>query len=226
MENYFKIQLFLYILLMSAIIVLCSDSVAYCGDDRMVKLEVKILSLAKENSPKLYDALDEIDKLPIDEAISLYVGLIDYYIGEHGTEIHLERATKIGEKIIPFLIEKRNMPLMCLEQYKSLCVKDIEERNRKIGWIIDAIKKGIVLYAEYPESLKLEVETNVKIVKIFLEDYKKSKGKLPKDLHILKEYVWKEYGYKLKIFNPWGQPLKYLSQKGNKYILEPGSDMP
>mgnify|MGYP001075978375 CR=1 FL=1 len=106
---------------------LFSGLVGYCQSDRTQELEDKILRLAKENSPQLYDALDEIDRLPSDQAASLLVRLVDYYLGEHASEYRSEKLTKIGEQVIPLLVKKRNGPLMCLERYKSLCTGSIED---------------------------------------------------------------------------------------------------
>jgi hypothetical protein len=192
---------------------------AYCASDKMTEFENRILSLAKNHSPKLYEELENIERLPSNTAITICVDLTDYYLGEHGSEILMEKATKIGEKILPFLIERRNSRLNCLVKYKELCVTNIEERNRKIDWMIDAINKGIVLYAEYPKDLQLAAEDDIKIVKIFIEDYRKNVGALPQDLNVLREYVWRKYGYKLRIHNPWGYPLKYILQQGKNYLL-------
>lgn len=221
-----KVKHSIIILIFLIFIILSFGSVAYCKNNNREKLRDKILSLAMDNSPKLYDTLDQIDRLPIYEAMNLHMELTNYYIGEHGSEVLSEKITKIGDKIIPFLVEERYISLMCSDRYKSMCRK-LEERNREIERMIDAIKKGIILYAEFPENLKTEHERDLKIIKLFLEDYKRKEGNYPKDLHILREYVWKGYGYKLRIFSPWfGQPLKYLPQNEDKYILEAGQDTP
>ena len=88
------------------------------------------------------------------------------------------------------------------------------------------IKKGNVLYSQYPTSLKAEVRMRMTILEIFLEDYKRSFGKFPPDLAVLREYAWKEYGYKLKIYNPWGQKVVYNpTNNAEKYFIAPGSDI-
>jgi hypothetical protein len=83
-----------------------------------------------------------------------------------------------------------------------------------------------VSYAIFPENLDIEAKGYLGIIEIFLEDYKKKKGNFPKDLHELREYAWREYGYKLKVFNPWGQPYKYSLRDNDKYVLEIGDDNP
>lgn len=205
--------------------ILYCAALSYSGSNNKAEIRDKILSLALEEKSEMLNAIEETDKLGLrdDELISLYMELLDYYTGEGPGEILSEKITSMGDKIFPFLIEKKNMPLKCLEKYERLCAyKDVKERNIKIANMIDAIKKGIVLYAEYPENLKIEAEEDLKIIGIFLEDYRKNKRKLPKNLHILRMYVCKEYGYKLKTFNPWGYPFNYSPQKGNKYILGVG----
>jgi len=174
------------------------------------------------------DAIEEIDKhlLRDEELISLYMELLDYYIGEGPGEILSEKITGMGERILPFLIEKKNSTFKCLDKYRPFCYKNAEERNVKIRSIIAAIKKGIILYAVFPEKLKTEVDQSMKIVRIFLEDFRRNKKTFPRDLNVLKEYVWQQYGYKLKIFNPWGEPFKYISKSGDKYTLEPGKGAP
>jgi hypothetical protein len=132
----------------------------------------------------------------------------------------------MGDRILPFLIEKKNSPLTCLDKYRRFCYKNAEQRNVKIESDIAAIKKGIILYAEFPKKSKEEVEQNMKIVKIFLEDYRRNKKTFPRDLNVLREYAWQQYGYKLKILNPWGEPLKYARKSGDKYSLEAGKGAP
>lgn len=174
------------------------------------------------------DAIEQIDKhhLQDDELISLYIELQDYYIGEGPGEILAEKITAMGERIVPFLVEKRNAPLKCLEKYRLYCYKNAKQRNVKIKSEISAIKKGIILYPVFPEKLKAEVEQDIKIVRIFLEDFRRNKKAFPKNLNVLREYAWQQYGYKLKIFNPWGEPLKYALKSPDKYGLEPGEGAP
>jgi hypothetical protein len=200
---------------------------SYSENTKIIEIRDKILSLALKNSPKILKVLKEIDKtgLTEEELINLYIELLDYYIGEGGGEILCEKITRLQDKVLPFLIEKKNTPLKPLEKYKNLSYNSIEERNIKIIDMIDKIRKGIVAYAEYPASLKKEVIKELKIIRIFIEDYRREKGKLPENLDILREYAFKEYGYKLKILNPWGQPFKYLPLDMEKYVLEAGSDI-
>jgi hypothetical protein len=174
------------------------------------------------------DAIIEVDKFHLqeEELISLYIGLLDYYIGEGPGEILCEKITAMGDKIMPFLIEKKNSPLICEEKYKRFCYRDTEERNVKIESCINAIKDGEILYAVFPENLEKEVEANMKILRIFLEDFKRNKKRPPKDLKVLREHAWRQYGYKLRILNPWGQPLKYSLKGGNNYVLEAGKKDP
>jgi hypothetical protein len=164
------------------------------------------------------DAIREVDKrhLREEELITLYMELLDHYIGEGPGEILSEKITAMGDRIMPFLIEKKNSPL------KGFSYKDTEERNLKIESCINAIRDGKILYAVFPENLEKGVEANMKILRIFLEDFKKSKKRLPKDLKVLREYAWQQYGCKLRILNPWGQPLKYSLKGGNNYVLEAG----
>lgn len=81
-------------------------------------------------------------------------------------------------------------------------------------------------YQVFPENLEREAENSMKIVRIFLEDFKKQNGSFPKDLNVLREHGWKQYRYKLMIVNPWGQPFKYLVKGKDKYILEAGRKYP
>ena len=92
---------------------------------------------------------------------------------------------------------------------------------------IEAIKQGIIFYAIFPENLSVEAERYLKIIEIFIEDYKKRQGTYPEHLLALREFAWTQYGYKISILNPWGQPYRYfLSQDKHKYRLEIGDDNP
>lgn len=206
-------------------------SIVYCENSRIINLENKILSYASKNDDELDAAkfeatLDEIDNLPTDEAMILLVRLSDYYLGEAPGEILDEKITRIGERILPYLVQKRNMPINCNKKHQDLCFENTKERNVGIEKAMEAIKKGVILYAIFPDNLEIEAKGYLKTIEIFLEDYKKSKGSLPKNLHELREYAWREYGYKLIVYNPWGQPYKYLLEANDKYILRIGDDNP
>lgn len=209
---------------------LAYNLLAYVETTKVIKISDNILSLTLQDSPKLLDTLFDIDKqkLTDDELIGVYIGLMDYYIGEGPGEVLFEKITSMQEKILPYLVEKKNTPLRCLEKYKSRCWENEKERNRIIEEIlIDNIKKGIIFYPEFPASLKAEHERDLKIIRIFIQDYRSKKGILPNNLDNLREYAWHEYGYKLKIYSPWfGKPIKYVPQKDGKYILEAGDDKP
>ncbi len=208
-------------------------STAYCDlsfseEIKTINLENKILSLTDKGDGKFdaeafVSAVEEIDSFPIDQVTILLIRLSDYYLGEGGTGLYLEKVTKTGDKILPRLVQKRNTPTVaCKNEYKTIC-RTIEERNLLIDRAIKAIKDGIVLYSVYPEKLKDEAEQYLKILDVFIEDYKRHKGNFPKSLQGLKEYSWIRYGYKIKILNPWGNPYKYIL-KGNKYVIEIGEE--
>jgi len=203
-----------------------------CEETKVLKLENRILSLIdkrdkqgeKFDSKAYWDAIDEIDTLSQEEATTLLVRLFDYYLGEGTDELLLEKVTQMGDKILPYLVQKRNVPRMtCRNEYKEMC-HTIQERNYLIDEAIKGIKDGIVLCYEHPEKLKKEAEQYLPIIQIFIEDYKKQKGALPKNLQELQEYGWIRYRYKIKIINGWGNPYKYVVQK-NKYKVEIG-EMP
>ncbi len=211
------------------IFILCSPSYSENNDATQIRDKILALALIEDNTKvwaTLLSVIDSTDKLGLrdEELINLYTELIDYYIGEGPGEILSEKITGMREKILPFLVEKKGTQLNCLEKYKSLCREDIKERNKRIEYLIDAIKKGVILYAEYPESLREEIIKNINVVRIFIEDYKKVNGTLPKDLDVLRKYVWDMYGYKLQIWNPWVEQgkINYKLQKDGKYILNAG----
>lgn len=214
-----KVRLMITIL----IVFFSLNTSAYCEKSKLTEIRDKILTA--QGFESLY-AIKEIDKqlLREEELISLYIGLLDYYIGEGPGEILCEKITAMGDRIMPFLIEKKNSPLTCEEKYKRFCYKNTEERNVSINSAIKEITEGLVAYAVFPENLGKEAETNMKIIRIFLEDFKRNKKKLPKDLKLLREYAWQQYGYKLRILNPWGQPFKYLVKSRSEYILEAGRE--
>lgn len=206
-------------------IVLCWSTLAIAENNSPKDIVDKILS-ARDG--EVLDVIDDTDKLHLqqDDLIQLYIDLLDYYVGEGPGEILAEKITKIGDEILPFLIEKKRAPLKCSEKYKRLCYKNMKERNVLIEKMVKAIKDGTILYAEFPEILKPEAEKDLKIIRIFIDDFKAQRRNLPKDLHVLKDYAWQRYGYKLRILNPWGEPLRYVPKRANQYILEPGKGAP
>lgn len=202
----------------------------YAETTKDIQVRDEILSLALRNSDQLLNAVFDIDKkqLTDDEMIRVYIGLLDYYIGEGPGEALSEKITKLQDKILPYLVLKKNSQIECIKKYKILCCCENQaERNAKIVGMIKAIKQGRVLYAEFPDNLKEQHEKDLKIIHIFIQDYKIKVGKPPDTLDTLREYAWREYGYKLKIYSPWfGKPLKYLPQKDGKYVIEAGDDKP
>jgi hypothetical protein len=203
-------------LIIGILIVFLSLNTSACHEKSSLT-QIKDKILFAEGHERL-DAIREVDKLHFqeEELITLYMELLDHYIGEGPGEIVSEKITTMGDRIMPFLIEKKNSAL------KGFSYKDTKERNVKIESCINAIKDGEILYAVFPENLEKEIEPNMKILRIFLEDFKKNKKRLPKDLKVLREFAWQQYGYKLRILNPWGQPLKYSLKGGNNYVLEAG----
>jgi len=213
--------MFQILLILSLMGLFLMPSISEADSTKTVK---NILFLVKNGEyTKLDEALSEIESLPLEKRIAVISSLLDYYIGEHGTEILLETATKTGEKITPSLIQKKWQPVDCQVEFKTICVQNIEERNRKIEWILDAIKNGIILYGEYPSNLSEELKETIRNVTIFLTDYQKVKKDFPDDLYALRKYAWERYGYTLKIFNPWGHPLKYKKINNEKIIIDAGS---
>jgi len=79
------------------------------------------------------------------ESNQLLVDLLDYYLGEAAGEVMQEFVTQEGSKIAPLLQEKRGMPLNCLAKYQAICRRDVASRNRQIDYMLDAIRKGVVL---------------------------------------------------------------------------------
>jgi hypothetical protein len=206
-------------------IVLCWSTLAVAGNNSPKDSVDKILSA---QGGEVLDLIDDTDKLHLqeDDLIQLYIELLDYYVGEGPGEMLGEKITKMSEKILPSLVEKAYTPLRCSEKYKKLCYKNMKERNVHIERMIKAIKDGTVLYAEFPKGLETEVKKDMKIIRIFLEDFRVHRKSLPKDLPALKDYAWQRYGYKLRILNPWGEPLRYVPKRANQYILEPGKGAP
>ncbi len=204
---------------------LCSNRLAVAENNSVKDIVNKILT---GQDIEVLDAVYDTDKLHLqqDDLIQLYIELLDYHIGAGPGEILGEKVTKMGDKILPFLVEKENTPLRCSEKYKKRCCRDMKERNVHIDSMIEAIREGTVLYAVFPEGLKTEAEKDLKIIKIFLEDFRLHRKSLPKDLQALKDYTWQQYGYKLKILNPWGEAFKYLLRGRDKYILEVGKEPP
>jgi hypothetical protein len=94
-----------------------------------------------------YRAMDRLFDLRREskDANRQLVDLLDYYLGEAAGEVMQEFITHEGTKIEPLLQEKRKMPLNCLPKYQAICRKDIASRNRQIDYMLDAIRKGIVL---------------------------------------------------------------------------------
>lgn len=77
-------------------------------DERVINLENRILSqVGKKQNGKVFDAIDEIDTLPTQEAIILCLRLSDYYLGEAPGALFVEKVTKLGERILPYLVQKR-----------------------------------------------------------------------------------------------------------------------
>jgi hypothetical protein len=222
----------------STLVLFLSRELAFPENGKVDQYKEKILSLAlaahnandnMKTRIAFEEAIGNIEKIGLqkDELANIYIRLLDYYLGESTGEIMSEKITKMGETTLPFLVEKANMPLRCENKYRSLCLENKKERNEKITNLINDIKRGLIAYAEFPADLKSEHEKDLKIIRIFIQDYKIKKGILPKNLDNLREYAWHDYGYKLKIYSPWfGKQLKYVPQKDGKYILEAGDDKP
>jgi len=94
---------------------------------------------------RIYD-LNEISR----NSDLLLTELLDYRLGAGGAESLMELITKRGKKILSLLKRKRTQPLDCLPKYQSICIKSVGTGNEDIDLMIDAIEKGIILWAEEP----------------------------------------------------------------------------
>jgi hypothetical protein len=213
-------------------LILCNAGSAAPEHKTPTQIKDEILRLTLENTLEARERNEEtllnIENLglPRDELIDLCVSLLDYYLGEAPDEILHEKTTLIGRPAIPFLIEKMRTPLDCEEAYKERCWEGVAERNAIIWELLAAMKDGIVLYSVLPEDADKELEKDMRTVKIFLRDYETKFWGLPADLVMLREWTWKEYGYTLRIMNPWGSPLRYVRISDDKYTLEEGPGRP
>ncbi len=207
------------IILLVSVIQIFYCTTASAQSNKVIQIRDKIIG--GNEGYQGFDAVQAIENPPLktEEQISLYMELLNYYIGEATGEMLDEQITRMGDKILPFLIEKKNSPVQCEEKYKSICLTMVQ-RNEQINKVTGEIKEGTISYSVLPENLKIEVEGSMKIIRIFLKDFKKQKGSFPKDLNVLGEYAWKQYGYKLIIVTPWGQSFKYLLKVKDKYILD------
>jgi len=216
-----KRKTYTWFLLFPLLTIFVCYNLAYCKNTNHLSLKNKILSLlSKRPIPNSIDSvIDESDKLSEGEKIRLYIELLDYSIDGITGEQLSEKTTRLQENILPFLVEKLNSPLECIKEYKNICSNEEERYTRAIR-MIEAIKKGIVLYCEYPPGLYSEAEKTLNILKIFISDYKKNKGILPQDLYILRNYVFEKYGYKLVIHDPFSDEIKYTVLNKVNYKIE------
>jgi hypothetical protein len=81
----------------------------------------------------------------------LLIELLDYYVGALGSVILDEFITERGKEMLPLLVAKKTQPIHCLEKYKRLCM-NTEERNKDIDFLMDAIKRGIIIRPEDPNK--------------------------------------------------------------------------
>ena len=81
---------------------------------------------------------------------ALFVDLLDYYLGEAGGLTLAEFLSEGGTRMLPLLEAKRLKPLECLPKYTAICADNVDNRNERINWITDAIRKGVILRAEEP----------------------------------------------------------------------------
>lgn len=94
-----------------------------------------------------YHVIDRIFELRRNskEVNGLLVDLLDYYLGEGAGEVLQDFITREGKGIESLLTQKRAAPLNCLHNYEMICRKDVQERNRQIDYMLDAINKGVIL---------------------------------------------------------------------------------
>ena len=223
-----KEQGLIVVALTLALVIFCADSPAATRDERVAEIRDTLLALTVAESPQarieLVQMLLTLDRLGLshDELVDLYMDLLDYYIGEATGEILFEKITLLEYGILPFLIQKTYMPLDCEEKYASRCWDSVKERNSHIVHLIECIKNGLVFYVGGIDTMDAITERRMGTIRIFIEDHRTKKGALPQDLVALRDWTWTEYGYPLKIVNPWGYPLKYLRRTKHEYTLEAG----
>jgi hypothetical protein len=121
-------------------------------------------SLESLNNPSKYDVIDRLydlnDKSKYPDP--LLVELLDYGIGAGGSELLDQFITEKKEKILPLLRAKRAKPIECFSKYESICLNSnsfvfgnegaLALRNENIDELIDAIQKGIILWAVNPDE--------------------------------------------------------------------------
>jgi hypothetical protein len=128
-----------------------------CADgDQMVKFDQYYFAVldaqVESERTQEYHTMDRIYDLNKNSRNSdlLLPELLDYRLGAGGAESLMELITEKGRKMLPLLKRKKAQPVNCLPKYESICIRNIEARNKRIDMMIDAIEKGIVLWAEEP----------------------------------------------------------------------------
>jgi hypothetical protein len=179
------------------------------------------MTLAEQYSLVEEILLQSNDVLSSQQQGTLYVALLDYYIGEHNGVVLAEQITALGPEIIPSLVVKRSTALQCEDSFQSICYKSENERNNLLSSILRALRDGYRLYSEYPAELEGEAVDRLNVLKVFLYDYSIVKGAYPDTLQKLRAFVWESYGYSLSITNPWGKPMNY-GVNGSSYSLSIG----
>jgi hypothetical protein len=213
-------------------LVLCNAGSAAPEHKTAAQIENRILELSLQGSleagTQMEETLENIEDLglPEDDLIDVCVSLLDYHLGEAPDEILFEKITRIGHEAVPFLVQKMGTPLDCEKAYTRICRGNQAERNVIISSLLLAIKNGVVLYRVSAEEPDKQLEEDIRTVKIFLREYETKFGGFPADLVMLREWAWKEFGYTLRIRNPWGFPFDYVRKGDHKYTIGEGYGRP
>ena len=104
----------------------CNTAVSQSS--KVIEIRDNILS---EQGSQRFEAIEGIEKLQLktEDRISLYMELLNYCVGEATGEILCEQITRMGDKILPFLVEKKNSPVKCEEKYKNICLTMEKKRS-------------------------------------------------------------------------------------------------
>jgi len=109
-------------------------------DARLASITPPEVSSDVDKVNRVFDSIDKLIKQGKKSDKPL-IDLLDYYIGEGQFEDQATAIIERGKRMIPLLKEKKDLPLDCLPEYKTICRKNIDNRNNLIDSLVDEINK-------------------------------------------------------------------------------------
>lgn len=182
------------------------------GEDTTGKARtVALLQLASQNKwERLTIELQRLREIGAEVRQRVLLDMLSVSFGVHYDEMVVQAMLSEGDAIIPTVLVEKGVPRACDHSFKEHCRSEAN-RNSLFDRVLEDLRLGrVTMSYRNEERAKARVDVDLDHLSVFIADYQKNTGLLPKDLEQVRVFALTTYGYKLKVFDPAGERYQYV----------------